>query len=209
MPTHTGGHLEDAQEIGQRPFDGKLQMLSCFCLRTRAFDAENDMHTAFRNCGWFGAIADKSTAGDILLEWRSGGKAGFLGKHSSALPHEHLEITMKNRHFLYRLRFAMRGLQEGWRRERSFRTQALIAPIVVLAAILLGIPGIWLAVIALAIAMVLAAELFNSALEALVDHLHPEVRPEIGAVKDMAAAAVLLVCLGAMAIGLLFVASHS
>ncbi|MRX31757.1 diacylglycerol kinase [Aminobacter sp. MDW-2] len=95
---------------------------------------------------------------------------------------------MKNKAFLHRFGFAIQGLQDGWRRERSFRTQALIGLIVVLGAALLGISGIWLAVIGLAIAVVLAAELFNSALEALVDHLHPEVHPEIRVVKDMAAA---------------------
>ncbi|CAI2934434.1 protein of unknown function [Aminobacter niigataensis] len=54
----------------------------------------------------------------------------------------------------------------------------------------------------------MAAELFNSALETLVDRLHPEIHPEIRVVKDMAAAAVLLICLGASVIGLLFLASQ-
>lgn len=116
---------------------------------------------------------------------------------------------MKNKAFLHRFGFAIRGLQEGWRRERSFRTQALIGLIVVLGAALLGISGIWLAVIGLAIAVVLSAELFNSALEALVDHLHPEIHPEIRVVKDMAAAGVLLACLGALTVGFLFFAAHS
>lgn len=116
---------------------------------------------------------------------------------------------MKNRPFFHRLGFATKGLQEGWRREHSFRAQVLIGLITVLGAVLLRIPSIWLALVGLAVALVLAAELFNSALEALVDHLHPEIHPEIRVVKDMAAAGVLIVCLGALAVGLLFVASHS
>ena len=36
------------------------------------------------------------------------------------------------------------------------------------------------------------AEMFNTALEHLVDHLHPEIHPRIGVVKDCAAAGVLM-----------------
>ncbi|MDY6860563.1 MAG: diacylglycerol kinase [Pseudomonadota bacterium] len=45
----------------------------------------------------------------------------------------------------------------------------------------------------------------NSALEALIDHLHPDIHPEVGVVKDIAAAAVLVASLGALAVGALFV----
>lgn len=49
--------------------------------------------------------------------------------------------------------------------------------------------------------LILAAELFNLALETLTDHLHPARRPAIGAAKDCAAGAVLLLCLGACLVG--------
>jgi len=49
---------------------------------------------------------------------------------------------------------------------------------------------------------VLAAELFNTALEHLADHLHPEVDPRIGLVKDCAAAAVLVAAIAAAAVGI-------
>ena len=51
--------------------------------------------------------------------------------------------------------------------------------------------------------LVLAAELFNTALERLADHLHPEHHPAIGTAKDCAAGAVLLVCAGAGLVGIL------
>lgn len=52
----------------------------------------------------------------------------------------------------------------------------------------------------LASAGVLAAEMFNTALEHLVDHLHPEIHPRIGVVKDCAAAGVLIASMGAVAV---------
>lgn len=115
---------------------------------------------------------------------------------------------MKNRSFLDRLGFAVHGLREGWQREHSFRTQVLIGMAAVLVFVFLGASGTWLAVVGLAIVLVLAAELFNSALEALVDHLHPEIHPEIRVVKDMAAAGVLLISIGALVVGLLFLTAQ-
>ena len=107
---------------------------------------------------------------------------------------------MKNRPFVQRVRFALAGLGEGWRRERSFRTQVAIAVLVAAALAVLRPSPIWWALIGLVVAVVLAMELFNSALEALVDLLHPDSHPEIRILKDMAAASVLLVSIGAVAV---------
>jgi len=48
---------------------------------------------------------------------------------------------------------------------------------------------------------VLAAELFNTAIELLADELHPHDSPRIRIVKDCAAAAVLVTVLGALIVG--------
>lgn len=71
-------------------------------------------------------------------------------------------------------------------------------------AVLSGLrPGpLWWAAVMLASAGVLAAELFNTALEALADHLHPEQHPQIRIVKDCAAAGVLIAALGAVAVAI-------
>jgi undecaprenol kinase len=117
-------------------------------------------------------------------------------------------LEMKNRWFFDRVRFALIGLREGWRRERSFRSQAAMAVLALVVVAFLGASALWIAIIGLTIALVLAAELLNSSLEALVDHLHPEIHPEIRIVKDMAAGSVLLVSIGAAFVGLLFIYDH-
>jgi len=67
-------------------------------------------------------------------------------------------------------------------------------------------PGpFWWALVMLASASVLAAEMFNTAIEHLADHLHPEIHPHIRAVKDCAAAGVLLASLGAVAVAVALV----
>jgi undecaprenol kinase len=105
----------------------------------------------------------------------------------------------KNRPFGARLGFALRGLAHALRTEASLQFQAG-AP---LAALLLLRPGaLWWAAVLLACAAVIAAELFNTAIERLADQLHPAEHPQIGIVKDCAAAAVLIAALGALGVAL-------
>lgn len=58
-------------------------------------------------------------------------------------------------------------------------------------------------ILLLCIGGVIAAELFNSAIEALADKVQPERDPVIGRVKDMAAGAVLVMAITASVVGLL------
>ena len=57
------------------------------------------------------------------------------------------------------------------------------------------------ALVALAVAGVWAAELFNTAIEALTNLVSPGYHPLAGRAKDVAAGAVLLAALGALAVG--------
>ena len=111
---------------------------------------------------------------------------------------------VKNRPFLQRVGFAIAGLGAAWRRERSFRAQVWIAGLVILALVVLRPAAVWWGVILLTTGLVLAAELFNAAIEALVDHLHPDRHPEIRVVKDMAAGAVVVASLAAVGVGAAF-----
>ena len=129
----------------------------------------------------------------------------FVGGISAALQGSD-PYGEKNRPFPERLKFAAAGLGRR-RRERSFRSQVWIAVLVVLALIVLRPAAVWWGVILLTIGLVLAAELFNAAVEALVDHLHPERHPEVRTVKDMAAGAVLVASLAAVAVGAAFAVS--
>jgi undecaprenol kinase len=110
--------------------------------------------------------------------------------------------THKNQAFLTRLRFALAGLAHGFRTERSLRTQALALLAIFVVLLVVRPAAVWWALVVLAGAAVLAAEFFNTALEHLTDHLHPQVHAQIRIVKDCAAAAVLCVALGALAVGL-------
>lgn len=60
----------------------------------------------------------------------------------------------------------------------------------------------------LCIGMVIAAELFNSAIEKLVDIVSPEWNPLAGKVKDIAAGAVLVCAIVAGITGLIVFLPH-
>jgi undecaprenol kinase len=107
----------------------------------------------------------------------------------------------KNQPFQVRLGFAFKGLAFALRAEHSLRFQASIFVAVVIALAILRPGALWWAIVLLASSAVLAAELFNTALEHLVDHLHPDVHPQIRIIKDCAAGAVLLTVLGAIGVG--------
>jgi len=108
---------------------------------------------------------------------------------------------LKNLSFAARLRFAFAGLAHALSAERSLRTQLLALAAVLAVLIYLRPAPVWWALILLTSSAVIAAELFNTALEALADHVHPDMHPQIRIVKDCAAAAVLVLAAGAVGVG--------
>lgn len=112
---------------------------------------------------------------------------------------------MKNRPMRQRFGFAWEGIATTWRNERSFRIQTIFALTLPVALLLLRVSAVWWALCLTIAFLVLAAELFNTALESLIDHLHPEIHPAIKLAKDSAAGAVLMLSISAVIIGVLAV----
>lgn len=107
---------------------------------------------------------------------------------------------MKNQPFYKRVVFAVQGIGAALRMESSFRLQCLAALIVLILLACVRPAMIWWALLLLNCGMVLAAELFNTALEHLIDHLHPELHPAIKIAKDCAAGSVLVLSASAVAV---------
>lgn len=110
---------------------------------------------------------------------------------------------MKGRNFMSRLSFALSGLSAAFRSEPSFRLQVLAACAAIITALWLRPPAVWLALVVVMSALVLAAELVNTALEHALDGLHPERAGFVRIAKDCAAASVLVLSLAAVAVYLL------
>jgi diacylglycerol kinase (ATP) len=76
----------------------------------------------------------------------------------------------------------------------------LAAVLVITVGLFLKMPPGELAVLSITIFMVLAAEMFNTAIEAVVDLVSPEYHPLARSAKDVAAGAVLLTALNALVV---------
>ncbi|MBC9031047.1 diacylglycerol kinase [Sphingomonas sp. JC676] len=101
--------------------------------------------------------------------------------------------------------FAVTGIRACWHGEASFRAQVRLAGLALAALLVLRPASVWWAAIALCCAMVLALELVNSAVEAVIDRLHPEIHPSIGLAKDMLAGAVLVMSFASLLVGVAMV----
>jgi diacylglycerol kinase (ATP) len=112
---------------------------------------------------------------------------------------------MKNQTLYRRLAFAISGIKSAWRTENSFKTHVVAAVAVIAVLLWLRVTALWWAIASLTIAFVLAAELFNTAVEGLADHLHPDQHAAIKTVKDCAAGAVLVASIAALGVAAAFV----
>ncbi|MGC4087331.1 MAG: diacylglycerol kinase family protein [Polyangiaceae bacterium] len=97
--------------------------------------------------------------------------------------------------------FALRGLAR-LAREPNFRIHLAALVLVVALGFWLALTPLEWACICLAVALVLATEALNTALESLADAVSPAHSPLIGVAKDVAAGAVLLSAIGSGTVGL-------
>lgn len=105
-------------------------------------------------------------------------------------------------------RYALTGLAIVWREERNFRVQVVFAVLVLLLASLLHLPALARALIVLVVVCVLTAEAFNTALEELCDKFSGSHDPHIAKIKDLSAAAVLIMSFGALVVGVIIFAPY-
>ncbi|MEO7051487.1 MAG: diacylglycerol kinase [Rhodanobacter sp.] len=101
-------------------------------------------------------------------------------------------------------RWSMKGFAAAWKHEASFRLEASLVTVLVPLGLWLGDGGMEKFALILAPLLVLSAELFNSAIEAVVDKVSPEYHVLAGRAKDMGSAAVfVLLVLVAVSWGLI------
>lgn len=112
---------------------------------------------------------------------------------------------MKNQPFTTKLANAWSGIRFTFRTENNFRVQTIIALLTLFGMVLLQPALLWWALIVICIGLVLAGELANTALETLIDHIHPEQHPLIGKAKDIMAGMVLILSITTVVIALLAV----
>ncbi|MFH7321155.1 diacylglycerol kinase [Desulfurivibrio sp. D14AmB] len=93
--------------------------------------------------------------------------------------------------------YSLAGLRAAWEEEAAFRQEVTLCLILAPTALWLGASGLERALLMGSLLLVLLAELFNSAIEAVVDRHGNEYHPLAGRAKDMGSGAVLIALLNA------------
>ena len=97
--------------------------------------------------------------------------------------------------------FAIEGILHAAKTQRHLRYHYFTAAAVLLLSYVLGVSRTEFLIIALSVIAVLLAEMFNTAIETLVDMISPEENEKARVAKDIAAGAVLVTAFGVAVIG--------
>lgn len=99
--------------------------------------------------------------------------------------------------------YAWQGIKACVGKEQNLSFHLIATAVVIIAGFAFSITRTEWVIVILCIGVVIAAELFNTAIEKLVDLVSPERHPIAGQVKDIAAGAVLVCAAAAAMIGLI------
>jgi len=95
-------------------------------------------------------------------------------------------------------RWSLQGLKAAWRHESSFRTEVYLCVLLVPLALWLGQTGMERALLVGSCLLVLAAELLNSAIEAVIERYGNEWHELAGRAKDMGSAATFVLMMNVL-----------
>lgn len=113
---------------------------------------------------------------------------------------------MKTKEFSFRkrvqsFRFAFNGIASFFREEHNARIHFAATVAVFTTAWLFRLPVKEIILLIIVTGFVWVAEIFNTAIEKIMDFVSPEYHPAVKQVKDMSAAAVLVAAFTALLIG--------
>lgn len=94
--------------------------------------------------------------------------------------------------------YASRGLETAWKEEHNFRLEAVVSVLVLALAYFYQLNYLEFALVIIAVVLVLGAEILNTAVEDLCNKVEPNRDNVIGKIKDLMAAFVLVVSIGAV-----------
>ncbi|MBI1921493.1 MAG: diacylglycerol kinase [Geobacter sp.] len=115
---------------------------------------------------------------------------------------------MKPTRFIDSVNCAIEGILYAARTQKHMRQHFLAAVAILLAVLFLRVSAIEFTLLAVSICFVLFAELFNTAIETVVDMLSPEYSEKARIAKDVAAGGVLIAAVSAAVMGWLVLANH-
>jgi diacylglycerol kinase (ATP) len=117
-------------------------------------------------------------------------------------PHNAQKASSKRKRTLvHSLNNAAEGFIHVLRHERNMRVHFLFASLILLFAVFVGVQRVDWLILCVATSLVLMAEMINTAIEQMLNLLHPKYHPAVGLVKDISAGMVLVSAVNALIMG--------
>lgn len=108
---------------------------------------------------------------------------------------------MKNKKVFNSFKYAFQGIVTGIKKEKNMKIHILIMIIVIIFGIVLNISQLEWNICIVLFSIVIAGELFNTAIETVVDMITTERNEKAKIAKDVSAGAVLILAIGAAFVG--------
>lgn len=100
-------------------------------------------------------------------------------------------------------KYAIEGIISSFKSERNMKIHFTLMAIVIVFGLILNISKIEWFICIILFALVIASELFNTALETTIDLVSPEKNEKAKLAKDISAGAVLMIAIASLIIGLI------
>lgn len=110
---------------------------------------------------------------------------------------------MKSKNLFDSFKYAFEGICTAIKTEKNMKVHIFIMILVIIAGMILKISKIEWIICIILFAIVIAGEMFNSAIETIVDMVMPEKNNMAKKAKDISAGAVLIVSIAAATVGII------
>ncbi len=106
------------------------------------------------------------------------------------------------------LKIGLLGIRNAFKEEQSFRFQIMYGILTIILTIIFPLTATERSIVIILIGMVLGFELLNSQIEKILDIVNPEFSHKVKLIKDFSAAAVLIIVIIAVSVGMLIFLPH-
>lgn len=113
------------------------------------------------------------------------------------------KMRVKTKKLIKSFKYAFEGLTTAFKQEKNMKIHVLIAVLVLILGFVLKISKIDWIICTFAIVMVITAELFNTAIETIVDMITMQKNEKAKIAKDVSAGAALITAIGAAIVGII------
>ena len=112
-------------------------------------------------------------------------------------------FKVKSKKIINSFKYAIQGVCASFKSERYMKIHFFILILVIIAGILFKIYKYELVLCILCFAIIISGELFNTAIENIVDMVMPYKNEKAKLIKDISAGGVLVLAIGAAGVGLI------